>query len=73
MITQVEMIKMHLKKYGSITSWEAIKKYNITRLSAVIYILIHKEGWKLKKERFYTRRWFYLFRRKKFVKYILEG
>lgn len=72
MLTQVEMIKMHLKKYGSITSWEAIKKYDITRLSAVIYILVHRDGLKLKKERIYTRRWFYLFRKKKFVKYILE-
>ena len=72
MLTQVEMIKIHLKKYGSITSWEAIKKYSITRLSSVIYILIHRDGWKFEKERIYTRKWFYLFRKKKFVKYILK-
>lgn len=29
----------HLKKYGSITSWEAIQKYGATRLSAIIYNL----------------------------------
>ena len=72
MLTQVEMIKTHLKRYGSITSWEAIKRYKITRLSSVIYILIHRDGWEFKKERIYTRKWFYLFRKKKFVKYILK-
>lgn len=29
----------HLKKHGSITSWEAIQKYGATRLSAIIYNL----------------------------------
>lgn len=29
----------HLKKYGSITSWDAIQKYGATRLSAIIYNL----------------------------------
>lgn len=72
MITQVDVIREHLERFGSITSLEAIKKYDITRLSAVIYILVHRDGLKLRKERIYTRRWFYLFRRKKFVKYILE-
>lgn len=72
MITQVDVIREHLERFGSITSLEAIKKYDITRLSAVIYILVHRDGLKLRKERFYTKRWFYLFRRKKFVKYILE-
>lgn len=38
-MTQLETIMMHLKKRGSITSWEAIKEYNITRLSAVIFKL----------------------------------
>ena len=72
MITQVGVVREHLERFGSITSLEAIKKYDITRLSAVIYILVHRDGLKLKKERIYTRRWFYLFRKKKFVKYILE-
>lgn len=34
-----ELILKHLKDYGSITSWEAIKEYGCTRLSAVIYNL----------------------------------
>ena len=29
----------HLKKHGSITSWEAIQKYGATRLSAIIFNL----------------------------------
>ena len=72
MLTQVDIVKNHLLKRGSITSWEAIDKYHITRLSSVIYIIIHRDGWKLRKERVYTRRWFYFFGKKKFTKYILE-
>lgn len=29
----------HLKEHGSITSWEAINEYGVTRLSAVIFNL----------------------------------
>ena len=36
---QSERILRHLQDYGSITSWEAITEYGVTRLSAVIYIL----------------------------------
>lgn len=38
-ITQKQQVLAHLEKYGSITSWEAIKKYNITRLAAIIFDL----------------------------------
>ena len=34
----------HLEQYGSITSWEAIKEYGATRLSAIIFNLRHKYG-----------------------------
>ena len=34
----------HLEKYGSITSWEAIKEYGCTRLSKYIYLL-RNEGY----------------------------
>ena len=37
--SQTETVREHLEKYGSITSLEAIHKYLITRLSAVILIL----------------------------------
>ena len=38
-MTQSEQVKLHLEEYNTITSWEAIQKYHITRLAAVIYIL----------------------------------
>lgn len=41
-ISQVETIKNHLERYGHITQLEANKKYGISRLSAVIYILRDK-------------------------------
>lgn len=37
--TKMNMVLEHLKKHGSITSWEAITKYSVTRLSAVIFAL----------------------------------
>ena len=50
MRSQVDMIYEHLKAYGYITSWEAIKEYGCTRLSAVIYLL-RKEGYKIISEK----------------------
>lgn len=38
-LSQEELVLSHLMKYGSITSWDAIRKYHITRLSAIIYNL----------------------------------
>ena len=46
MKNQADTIYEHLKAYGSITTWEAIREYGITRLSAMIYIL-KKEGYKI--------------------------
>ena len=46
--TQREAIRQHLKKHKSITSWEAIDKYGATRLSGIIYVLRHDEGWQIK-------------------------
>ena len=43
-MTQSEKILRHLKKYGSITSWEAITEYRITRLGAIIFEL-RKDGY----------------------------
>jgi hypothetical protein len=48
-ISQRELIKKHLNKRGSITSWEAIKLYGCTRLSAKIYDL-RNEGMKIRTE-----------------------
>ena len=38
-VTHYDRVLNHLQRYGSITSWEAIKEYGITRLSAVIFEL----------------------------------
>lgn len=44
---QRSLVRKHLNKQGSITSWEAIKLYGCTRLSAVIYDL-RQEGMLIK-------------------------
>lgn len=44
-----ERILNHLKQYGSITSWEAIKEYGCTRLSQYIYLL-KKKGYVIEVE-----------------------
>tara|TARA_R110002020_G_scaffold240290_3_gene453041 strand:+ start:3255 stop:3506 length:252 start_codon:yes stop_codon:yes gene_type:complete len=35
--SQSDAILWHLKRYGSITSYEAIKEYGATRLSSIIF------------------------------------
>lgn len=47
-LTQKEQVLNHMKTEGSITTWEAIKKYRITRLSARIAELI-ADGKNIKK------------------------
>jgi hypothetical protein len=44
--TQRESVLWHLYTYGKITSWEAIKEYGITRLSAIIFNL-REEGYNI--------------------------
>ena len=44
--TQRDAILWHLATYGSITSWEAIKEYGATRLSAIIFNL-RNEGYQI--------------------------
>ena len=41
-MTQLEKIYRHLQDKGSITTWEAIQQYGITRLSAHIHTLRQK-------------------------------
>ena len=38
-ISKTQLVKEHLINQGSITSWEAIKKFKATRLSAIIFML----------------------------------
>lgn len=51
---QEEKVLRHLKELGSITSWEAIMEYGITRLSAVIFNL-RKQGYFIESERITTK------------------
>lgn len=48
-LSQRDDIIRHLMTEGSITAWEAIKEYGLTRLSAVIYEL-RKKGWRIESE-----------------------
>lgn len=43
-ITQHQRIKNLLESGGTITSWEAFGEFGITRLSAIIFNLRHKDG-----------------------------
>ena len=43
-MTQNERVKRHLETFGSITSLEAFTDYGITRLSARMWDLKHKDG-----------------------------
>ena len=44
METKQKNVENHLKNVGSITSWDAILSYGVTRLSHIIYVLRNK-GW----------------------------
>ena len=46
-VTQRARVLRHLENHGSITTWQAYSKYGITRLSAVIFDLIHKDDIKI--------------------------
>lgn len=53
-ITQDDRVLRHLKENNGITSWEAIKEYGITRLSAVIFRL-RRSGLTIVNETIYAR------------------
>ena len=63
-------ILRHLRHQGSITSWEAIKEYGVTRLSAVIFDL-RQIGWNITDDwELFTNRYGELTR---FKRYYLKG
>lgn len=69
-LTKTERVLRHLQEFGSITSWEAIKEYGATRLSAIIYTL-KKKGYIFEDETIeFTDRYGYPGH---FKKYILTG
>ena len=49
-MTKQNAILMHLEEKRNITSWEAIKEYGATRLSAIIFNLRHKYGMNIENE-----------------------
>ena len=49
-MTKTQAVLMHLESEGSITSWEAIRDYGATRLSAIIYNLRHKYNLSIENE-----------------------
>ena len=62
--TQCETVLAHLKNYGSLTSWEAIEKYHITRTASRINDL-RNEGHAISSEMVYNGN-------KRFAKYTLK-
>lgn len=44
-ITKKDLILNYLKENGSITSLESFEKFRATRLSAIIYDLVHRDGY----------------------------
>ena len=49
-MTQKEMVLDFMKREGSITPWEAIKEFGITRLGARIWELKNEDGIRIKSE-----------------------
>lgn len=49
-MNKTKAVLLHLEEFGSITSWEAIKEYGATRLSAIIYNLRYHYNLNIKTE-----------------------
>ena len=49
-MNKINAILTHLEEKGDITSWEAIREYGATRLSAIIYDLRHRYGLPIENE-----------------------
>lgn len=49
-MTKTQAVLRHLQENGNITSWEAIKEYGATRLSAIIFVLRHKYNMEIENE-----------------------
>lgn len=50
-MNKTNAVALHLIEKGSITSWEAIKEYGATRLSAIIFNLRNNRGMNIRTER----------------------
>ena len=69
-MTQEERVLRHLQDFGSITSWEAITEYGITRISARIYTL-RQQGYNIESETINAKNRYG--ESTHFAKYILKG
>lgn len=49
-MTKTKAVLQHLEEFGNITSWEAIKEYGATRLSAIIFNLRHRYDMNIENE-----------------------
>ena len=52
-LNKTKAVLLHLQEHGKINSWEAIKFYGATRLSAIIFNLRHKYNMCIINEREY--------------------
>lgn len=52
-MNKTNAVALHLEEQGQITSWEAIKLYGATRLSAIIYNLRHHRDMDIRNETVY--------------------
>lgn len=69
-INKTKAIMLHLLEFKTITSWEAIKEYGATRLSAIIFVLRHKYNMNIVTEMVeFTDRFG---NKSNFAKYVLE-
>ena len=69
-MNKTKAIKLHLEKYGRITTWEAIKEYGATRLSSIIYNLRHNYNMNIiSKDIYFTDRYG---TESNYVMYVLE-
>lgn len=68
-MTHTQRVLEHLEKYGSITTWDAISLYGITRLSAYIHILRKEYDITTKKETTLNR----YGKQVNFLRYILKN
>ena len=50
-MNKTKAVQLHLIEKGSITTWEAIKEYGATRLSAIIYNLRYHYGMNIRNEK----------------------
>lgn len=54
-MSQADRVVKYIEDFGSITPIEAFRELGITKLATVVSRLIHKQGYKVKKEKVSTK------------------